>query len=72
MVYPEPVGTGASGPLPTGATFVDTYVDFLHAMVDHIDVPQVHLLGHSHGGFVAQRFALRHPDRTAGLALVPW
>ncbi|MDG4759104.1 alpha/beta hydrolase [Micromonospora sp. WMMD710] len=69
MVYPEPVGTGDSGPLPAGATYVDTYVDFLHALVDHLGVPQVHLLGHSHGGFVAQRFALLHPERVAGLAL---
>ncbi len=69
MVYPEPVGTGDSGPLPAGATYVDTYVDFLSALVEHLDVPRVHLLGHSHGGFVAQRFAILHPDRTAGLAL---
>jgi proline iminopeptidase len=27
----------------------------------------VHLLGHSHGGFVAQRYAIHHPDRVASL-----
>ncbi|GIF62336.1 hydrolase [Asanoa ishikariensis] len=69
MVYVEPVGTGESGPLPAGATYVDTYVDFLHALVENLDVPKVFLLGHSHGGIVAVRFALLHPDRTAGLAL---
>ncbi|MDP9793677.1 proline iminopeptidase [Catenuloplanes nepalensis] len=69
MVYLEPAGTGGSGPLPDGATYVDTYVDFVHALVEHLDVDRVHILGHSHGGFVAQRFALRYPDRTAGLAL---
>ncbi len=69
MVYPEPPGTGESDPLPEGASYVETYVDFLHALVEHLDVPQVYLLGHSHGGFVAQRFALRYPDRVAGLAL---
>lgn len=69
MVYLEPVGTGASGPLPAGATYVDTYVDFLHALVEHLGVPRAYLLGHSHGGIVAVRFAIRHPDRTAGLAL---
>ena len=69
MVYPELPGTGESGPLPAGATYVDTYVDFLLALTDHLGTPRVHVLGHSHGGFIAQRFALRHPDRVAGLAL---
>jgi proline iminopeptidase len=69
MVYPELPGTGASGPLPAGATFVDSYVDFLGALIEHLGVPRVHLLGHSHGGFIAQGFALRHPGRVAGLAL---
>ena len=29
----------------------------------------MHVLGHSHGGFVAQRYALDYPDRLAGLVL---
>lgn len=69
MVYPEPAGTGESGPLPAGATYVGTYVTMLSALIDHLGLPDVHLLGHSHGGFVALRYALDHPDRVAGLAL---
>ena len=73
MVYPEPVGTGGSGPLPEGATYVGTYAYFLHALVEHVaehgGVDRVHLLGHSHGGFVALRYTLDHPDRVAGLVL---
>ncbi|GLY02456.1 alpha/beta fold hydrolase [Actinoplanes sp. NBRC 101535] len=69
MVYVEPVGTGGSRPLPAGATYVDTYVDFLSAIVDRLGVPRVHILGHSHGGLVAQRFAFLHPERVAGLVL---
>lgn len=69
MVYLEPIGTGGSRPMPDGATYVDTYVDFLHAVVEHLNVPRVFILGHSHGGVVAQRFAVRHPDRVAGLGL---
>ncbi|GAA2554477.1 hypothetical protein GCM10010435_26180 [Winogradskya consettensis] len=68
MVYPEPVGTGDSGRLPQGATYVGTYADFLTALVDHLGTPKVYLLGHSHGGLVAQRYALDHPDRVAGIA----
>ncbi|RKN35518.1 alpha/beta fold hydrolase [Micromonospora musae] len=70
MVYLEPVGTGASGRLASRDDYrLDTYVRFLAAVVEHLDVPRVHLLGHSHGGFVVQRYALEHPGRIAGLAL---
>jgi len=70
MVYVEPVGTGASGRLDDVADYrLDTYVRFLDAVIDDLGVPRVHLLGHSHGGFVVQRYALAHPDRVAGLAL---
>ena len=69
MVYVEPIGTGDSQPFPEGGTYVDTYVDYLYAIVESLGVPRVYLLGHSHGGVVAQRFAVRHPDRVAGLAL---
>lgn len=37
--------------------------------MEHLDLPKVLLLGHSYGGFVAQRHALRHIDRLAGLIL---
>ncbi|GAA1642224.1 alpha/beta fold hydrolase [Actinoplanes couchii] len=69
VVYLEPVGTGDSQPLPAGATYLQTYTDFLYAVVEHLAVPRVFLLGHSHGGVVAQRFAVQHPGRIAGLAL---
>jgi proline iminopeptidase len=69
-VYIEPVGTGKSGRLADPAEYnLDTYVRFLHAVVADLGVPQVSLLGHSHGGFVIQRYALAYPDRVAGLVL---
>jgi proline-specific peptidase len=70
MVYLEPVGTGASGRLddPRGYR-LDTYARFVHGVVEHLGLPKVFLLGHSHGGFVAQRYALDHADRLAGLIL---
>jgi pimeloyl-ACP methyl ester carboxylesterase len=70
-VYVEPVGTGGSGRLPThpDGYSLDRYVSFVDALLDHLDQPTVHLLGHSHGGFVAQRYAISHPDRLAGLVL---
>lgn len=71
VVYPEPIGTGASGRLashPHGYTRA-RYSRFLGALVEHLGVPEVHLLGHSHGGFVVQYHALHRPDRVAGVIL---
>jgi proline iminopeptidase len=70
MVYLEPVGTGASGRLTgPGGYRLDSYVRFFTALVDRLGQDRVHVLGHSHGGFVAQQYALDHPDRIAGLVL---
>ncbi|WP_439383090.1 alpha/beta fold hydrolase [Amycolatopsis lexingtonensis] len=71
MVYVEPIGTGGSGRLashPHGYTRA-RYARALLALLDHLGLAAVHLLGHSHGGFVAQYFALHHPGRVAGVVL---
>ncbi|MFJ2394493.1 alpha/beta fold hydrolase [Streptomyces sp. NPDC087843] len=71
MVYSEPIGSGASGRLPShphGYTR-PRYSRFLGALVEHLGAPEVHLLGHSHGGFVVQYHALHHPERVAGVIL---
>jgi proline iminopeptidase len=70
-VYLEPIGTGESGRLaahPNGYTR-EEYVRVLLGLIDHLGLPKVHLLGHSHGGFVAQLFAQQHADRLAGVIL---
>jgi pimeloyl-ACP methyl ester carboxylesterase len=71
MVYVEPIGTGDSGRLPAhphGYTR-DRYVRALIALLDHLGLDTAYLLGHSHGGFVANHFALRHPNRVTGVIL---
>ncbi|MGW1504326.1 alpha/beta fold hydrolase [Streptomyces mirabilis] len=71
MVYVEPVGTGGSDRLaahPHGYTRA-LYSRQLAAVIDHLAVPRVHLLGHSHGGFVAQYHALHRADQLAGIVL---
>ena len=42
----------------------------LAALLDQIGVDRAVVGGMSQGGFIALRFALRHPDRTAGLVLI--
>lgn len=71
MVYLEPIGTGRSGRLathPQGYT-VERYSAQLEGFLAALDLRDVFLLGHSHGGFVAQHHALAHPERLRGLIL---
>jgi len=44
--------------------------DDLAALLDHLRIERAVIGGMSQGGFVALRFALRYPDRTAGLVLI--
>lgn len=64
VVYVEPAGTGDSSPLGE-----NTHVERLEAVVEALAGAPVFLLGHGHGGSVAQSYALRRPDRVAGLIL---
>ncbi|WP_406300930.1 alpha/beta hydrolase (plasmid) [Embleya sp. NBC_00888] len=71
VVYVEPLGTGGAGRLashPHGYTRA-RYSRHLAALIDHLGVGRVHLLGHSHGGFVTQYHALHRPDQLAGIVL---
>src|SRR5262249_18284468 len=45
------------------------YVNTLDRLIHHLDTTAICLIGHSYGGFVAQRYALAHPGRLAGLVL---
>jgi pimeloyl-ACP methyl ester carboxylesterase len=70
LVYLEPVGTGGSGRLADPRRYtLDLYARFVHGVIEHIGLSRVNLIGHSHGGFVAQTYALAHPERLAGLVL---
>ena len=71
MVYVEPLGTGGSGRLPSHPNGYTRkrYAQSLSGLLDLLSLPRVFLLGHSHGGFVSQYFALHHPNRLRGLVL---
>ncbi|MFF2732222.1 alpha/beta fold hydrolase [Streptomyces sp. NPDC058008] len=71
MVYVEPIGTTHDSRLPShphGYTR-ERYSKFLEVLVNQLGVPEVHLLGHSHGAFVAAYHALHRSDRLAGVVL---
>lgn len=69
VVYDYP-GTGDSE-CGEGYRFCfDAYCDDLNALIDRLGAPAVHLVGYSMGGWIAQEFAGRYPERVTSLALV--
>jgi len=53
-----------------GRTSISAYVDFVAAFLEILGLEKVTLVGHSMGGATALDFALRYPERLAGLVLV--
>ena len=68
-IAPDNRGVGRTLPQDVPVD-VDTLADDCAALLDHLDVSRANVLGHSMGGFVAQRLALRHPDRVERVVLV--
>jgi pimeloyl-ACP methyl ester carboxylesterase len=70
LIMLNPRGTlGSSRPSDAGAYRIDDYVADLEELRRHLGLERMHLLGHSHGGIVAQAYAARNPDRVRGLVL---
>ncbi|MET7304821.1 alpha/beta hydrolase [Embleya sp. NPDC005575] len=71
MVYVEPLGTTWDSRLPShphGYTR-ERYSSSLETLIRRLDVPEVYLLGHSHGAFVAAYHALHRPEQLRGVVL---
>lgn len=66
VAYVDPRGTGAT-PKPSDPKAY-TLDDYVADLDDLIEEPSF-VLGFSHGGLVAQRFAARHPEKVIGLVL---
>jgi pimeloyl-ACP methyl ester carboxylesterase len=66
----NPRGTeGSDRPADPRAYSTDDYVADLDEFRAHLGLERMLLLGHSHGGVVAQAYAARHPDRVERLVL---
>ena len=71
VLAPDNRGHGESSNLGRADAYsLDILVEDLAGYLDALDVNRCHLLGHSMGGMVAMRFALRHPQRLASLILM--
>ena len=71
LVAPDLRGHGDSTHSPDPASFTfERLVADLQAFLDRRGLSRCHLLGHSFGGMVSLRFALRFPERLASLVLL--
>jgi 3-oxoadipate enol-lactonase len=61
-------GAGGSAK-PPGPYSPALFARDLAALLDHVGAEDAHLVGHSGGGVVTQRFALDYPDRVRSLVL---
>jgi len=63
-------GFGASGRPDVVGNYYRHAADHVVALLDHLGIDRVHLLGNSLGGGTAMRLALTHPDRVGRLVLM--
>jgi 3-oxoadipate enol-lactonase len=54
---------------PEGPYTTESMAEDAVALLDHLGIEQVHLIGKSMGGMIAQIFAARHPERVRSLVL---
>lgn len=64
VISHDHLGLGGSGPR-SGPCSVDEIAADVVALMDRLDIPRAHLVGHSLGGAVVQAVAADHPDRVA-------
>lgn len=70
LVMINPRGTGGSDrPSDSRAYQIEDYVSDVEELRQHLGLERVLLLGHSHGGIVAQAYAAEHPGRVRRLVL---
>jgi pimeloyl-ACP methyl ester carboxylesterase len=69
VVAPDNRGVGRTRP-QDGPASIDAMADDCAALLAHLKIGRAAVVGHSMGGFVAQRLALRHPRLVERLVLV--
>jgi pimeloyl-ACP methyl ester carboxylesterase len=57
-------------PMAPGSYTLDSYLDDLVSLMDHVGLRSAHLVGQSMGGAICLHTALRHPDRVRSVTVV--
>jgi pimeloyl-ACP methyl ester carboxylesterase len=68
VIAMDNLGYGCSDVPPRQPT-VEEYADTVVALLDHLEIPVAHLVGHHTGAILAVDIAARYPDRVALLGL---
>jgi pimeloyl-ACP methyl ester carboxylesterase len=61
-------GVGRSG-TPAAPYCIEDMAEDVVGLMDYLDIPSAHILGHSMGGYIAQQFAISYPERVKKLVL---
>lgn len=69
LLAPDHLGYGRTGSHPGKPPLFELEVSIIEALVDLAGAP-AHLIGHSYGGSLVSRAALRMPDRVRSLSLI--
>ncbi len=69
LLAPDHLGYGRTGAYPGEPPVIELEVSIVEALVDLTGTP-VHLVGHSYGGAIMARVAVRVPDRLLSLSLI--
>jgi pimeloyl-ACP methyl ester carboxylesterase len=70
VIVPDVRGFGRSTRFADPERYGASMVDDLLALLDHLGVERVHVIGYSMGGLLAAQLAAREPSRTASATLV--
>ncbi|WP_239618476.1 alpha/beta fold hydrolase [Cohnella mopanensis] len=68
VIAPDLRGHGESS-AGEGTYSMERLSEDLAGLLDELNLPQIHLIGHSLGGYVALAFAEKHPERVLTLSL---
>ncbi|MBB4664451.1 alpha/beta fold hydrolase [Conexibacter arvalis] len=69
LTFYDLAGNGRSERIDLSEATHDLWLDEIDAMRAHLGHDRVVLLGHSYGGYLAQEYAIRHPERLDGVIL---
>ncbi|CAF1945478.1 unnamed protein product [Rotaria magnacalcarata] len=70
-IAPNLMGYGKTySPLDKDEYKIKSMVDHIIALLDHLHLEKVFVIGHDWGSRLANRFTLYHPERTLGLVLI--
>jgi len=70
IIYADMRGQGRSSAVKLSSVQFDTMADDVAALMDLIGIPSAFVFGHASGSYIAQKIALRHPEKVNGLVLV--